>query len=102
MTVIGGVSSCSRIRWWSLSEAGQNQVSGLLMLVRQGRDWRRWRRRTLVWLRAWPAVMAGATRHSDGGSGCEQVRRCRLGRIRARLLCRLGKTWARLREGEES
>ena len=37
------------------------------------------------WLSQGSAVVAGAGRRSDGGSGCEQVRQHRLGRIRARL-----------------
>ena len=57
-------------------------------------------------------MVAGAGSRSDGGSGCEQVQRCRL---RARLLCNgsvrarhrddgsagLVRTRARLGEGEE-
>ena len=37
------------------------------------------------WLSQSSTMVAGAGRRSDGGSGCEQVRRCRLSRIRARL-----------------
>ena len=79
-----GGSGCAGGRRWLVWLKAAAAAAGVASGDGSDRSCRRWKQKR-QWLSQGSAVVAGAGRRSDGGSGCEQVRRCRLGRIRDRL-----------------